>query len=256
MNSDLTSKIQRLQKILPPHGVVTSQWLQVHGIYQQLAQRYVEEGWIERIGYGAFKRQGETITWEAALSAVQTQLIVPLHVGGLSALEIKGSAHYQKQSKDKCFLFGYSKSKSTPKWFDEQKLEREFVVIKSTLFPEEYQKGISEEEISGFNIKVSSKERAVFELLYQAPKYLTWEMVDLVFENLVTLRPNQLQMHLELCSSVKVKRLFLFLAEKYNRQWFQKLNLDKVDLGSGERALQKGGRFDKKYKLVLPEEFF
>ena len=61
-----------------------------------------------------------------------------------------------------------------------------------------------------------------------------------------------LQSLLEHCSSVKVKRLFLHLAEKHNHAWFKSLDVTKVSLGSGKRVLVPGGRLDPKYLITVP----
>jgi hypothetical protein len=57
---------------------------------------------------------------------------------------------------------------------------------------------------------------------------------------------------LEHCASVKVKRLFMFLAENCKHGWAGKVDLSKVDFGSGKRVLKKGGRFDAKYQITVP----
>ncbi|MFR9534110.1 MAG: type IV toxin-antitoxin system AbiEi family antitoxin domain-containing protein, partial [Rikenellaceae bacterium] len=71
---------------------------------------------------------------------------------------------------------------------------------------------------------------------------------------LTTLRPKLLQQLLELCSSVKVKRLFLYMAEKSGHSWFRSLDLDKIDLGSGKRMIEKNGVYNSKYMITLPNE--
>jgi len=73
-------------------------------------------------------------------------------------------------------------------------------------------------------------------------------------EGLTTLRPKLLQPLLEKCSSVKVKRLFLYMAEKAGHDWLKDLDISKFDLGSGDRALTKGGVYVSRYGLTLPEE--
>ena len=80
----------------------------------------------------------------------------------------------------------------------------------------------------------------------------SWE-ADLIFENLVSLRPKQIQILLEECSSIRVKRMFLFFAEKHNHQWLKKLDIKKIDLGSGDRLIHKKGRLDKKYRITIPK---
>ena len=92
------------------------------------------------------------------------------------------------------------------------------------------------------------------ECLHLAPQY--YDITDLyyVMEMLSILPPKNVQRLLEECRSVKVKRLFLFMAEKAHHAWFEALDLDKVDLGSGKRVIAKGGVYDKKYQITIPAE--
>jgi hypothetical protein len=49
---------------------------------------------------------------------------------------------------------------------------------------------------------------------------------------------------LEACRSVKVKRLFLYMAENQGLPWLAKLDLSKVHLGAGKRMIVLRGRYD------------
>ncbi|MEI8027683.1 MAG: type IV toxin-antitoxin system AbiEi family antitoxin domain-containing protein [Pseudomonadota bacterium] len=51
-----------------------------------------------------------------------------------------------------------------------------------------------------------------------------------------------------------MKGLFLHLAEKINHPWFKKLNLEKIDLGSGKRVIFENGVLDKKYNITVPKD--
>ncbi len=66
--------------------------------------------------------------------------------------------------------------------------------------------------------------------------------------------PKLLQQLLEENSSVKVKRLFLYMAEKAGHSWFHDLNLDRIYLGKGKRSNVKNGVYDPKYKIILPRD--
>lgn len=57
-----------------------------------------------------------------------------------------------------------------------------------------------------------------------------------------------------MCRSVKVKRLFLFLAQKADHAWFKKLNTADLDLGKGKRMIVKNGALDKTYGITIPKE--
>jgi hypothetical protein len=53
---------------------------------------------------------------------------------------------------------------------------------------------------------------------------------------------------------VKVKRLFLYLADKVGHDWLSYISLDKVDLGSGKRAIVNDGVYVSKYQITVPKE--
>ena len=254
MSGHIRSKLKTLQQLLLPQAILTQPWLDKHGINRKLSSKYVESGWLERVGVGAFKRDGEESNWQAALSAIQMQLNLPIHIGAKSALEIKGGAHYLKLSDDsELFLFSPLSVRNLPKWFRDQKWNEQITLVRTNLFSEDFKEGFTDTEWDRFKIRISSKERAIMELLYLIPKKQTWDETDLIVENLTTLRPKLIQSLLENCSSIRVKRLFLFFAEKHNHQWFQKIDLKQVDLGTGDRLLYKGGSYDKKYKITVPK---
>jgi len=75
-------------------------------------------------------------------------------------------------------------------------------------------------------------------------------------EGLNNLRPDQVQTLLETCTSVKVKRLFMVLAEKAGHSWVSYLDLGKVDFGSGKRSVVNGGAYVEKYQITVPKELF
>ena len=66
------------------------------------------------------------------------------------------------------------------------------------------------------------------------------------------LRPDVVQSLLERCTSIKVKRLFLWSAEEAQHQWFRQLDLAKITLGVGKRQIYKYGRFNTKYNITVP----
>ena len=75
-----------------------------------------------------------------------------------------------------------------------------------------------------------------------------------IMEGLTTLRPQIVQDLLEQCRSIRVKRLFLYMAEKAGHDWYKRLDHAKLDLGKGTRSIVKGGVYVEKYALNLPEE--
>ncbi len=257
MGIGIESKLNQLQRIIPHKGVVTASHLKKHGISSGLVQKYLQGGWLERFGFGAFKRPGEPINWDSALSAAQTQLAIPVHVGARTALELKGKAHYMKfGKKGDLFLFGLRGEKKLPKWFSNGPWENDFKITYNDLFSEAPAKSLSKIDIEAGSLTVSSPERAALEMLYHVPTSQTFDEASLIFENFVSFRTKLVQQLLENCNSIKSKRLFLFLAEKHNHEWFSGINLSKIDLGSGKRDIVKGGRLDNKYLITVPKSLY
>jgi hypothetical protein len=91
--------------------------------------------------------------------------------------------------------------------------------------------GLTKHEDKTFSITISSLERAILEALYLAPDKIDLIECYHIMEGLIGLRPNILQELLEKCSSVRVKRLFLYMANKVNHDWFQFIDVTNIDLG-------------------------
>ncbi|MDW7680716.1 MAG: AbiEi antitoxin N-terminal domain-containing protein, partial [bacterium] len=62
-----------------------------------LIHSYKSSGWLESIGYGAYKLAGNNIDWYGALFALQNQLRFSTHPGGKTALQLQGYAHHLAQ---------------------------------------------------------------------------------------------------------------------------------------------------------------
>ncbi len=114
---------------------------------------------------------------------------------------------------------------------------------------------MTEVELKTFSIKLSSPARAIMECLYLAPLHQDLVECFELMEGLNNLRPQSVQELLEQCTSIKVKRLFLYLAEKVNHDWVKYLNLEKIDLGRGKRSIIKNGVYIPKYQITVPKEF-
>lgn len=251
-------KINKLNNFVTqmPHGVVlTLPWLKKQGISCKLAWWYVRAHWLERVGIEAYKKPGDNVTWIGAISAIQSQLLLPIQVGAKSALELLGQTHFiPMQGIRRVVLFNNSTS-NVPRWFLDQRLwDVEFLINKITLFQNENSDlGIMQKEIDGINIKLSSPERAAFEILSLVPHKQSFDEAAKLMEGLSQLRPNLIQDLLEKCKSIKTKRLFLYFADRFQHPWLTKLNLTKVDLGHGKRMIVQGGSFDSKYQISVPK---
>jgi len=252
MVSENGSKINRLLRIWPHGAVAVLRWLQQQGIYQQLVHAYEKSAWIRRIGQGAYVRVGDTIHWTGGLYAMQAQMGLPVHVGGKTALEMQGYAHYLPFGKGAVVALFGAPGTRLPPWFQQYDWGVELRYITTRLFDNAMNTGLTQKDLGSYAVTISTPERAIMEVMYSLPRDASFEEVALLMEGLTTLRPRMLQVLLEQCRSVKVKRLFMYLAEDCNHAWVQKLDVSRVGFGKGKRMLVKGGRFNAKYNITVP----
>lgn len=253
MASGSGSKINQLLKKWPSGTVAVPRWLEKQGAYQQLVHEYEKASWLRRIGQGAYAKSSDKVEWPGGLFALQEQLELPVHVGAKTALQMQGYAHYLPLGKTATVsLIGLPGTK-LPAWFTQYRWGAKIRYTTTSLFAGDPAVGFTKQEMESFAVRVSTPERAMMEVLYFVPREESYEEAKLLMEGLTTLRPRLVQSLLESCTSVKVKRLFMVLAEGGGHVWVRKLDLSKVDFGKGKRMLVRGGRFDSKYKISVPE---
>jgi hypothetical protein len=102
-----------------------------------------------------------------------------------------------------------------------------------------------------FFVTISSPERSALEMLHLVPKNVGFSEAHYIMENLTSLRPDIVQGLLEKCRSIKVKRLFLYMADKCDHTWLPELDVSKVDLGKGKRMIIPNGQYDAKYQITV-----
>jgi hypothetical protein len=124
--------------------------------------------------------------------------------------------------------------------------------IKTSMLPPDL--GLVNFEERNFSIRIASPERAILECLYMAPEDLDLVECYQVFEGLSNLRPKQMQELLEACTSIKVKRLFFYMANKAQHQWLSFIDLSGISLGNGDRSVVKGGIYISKFHISVPKE--
>ena len=95
-------------------------------------------------------------------------------------------------------------------------------------------------------------ERALFELLKDVPQSVSFKRAERFLEGLSDLSPRRLELLLQGTPSVKVRRLFFWLAGRQGHPWARSLRPDDFDLGRGKLALAKGGRLVSRYGITVP----
>ena len=256
MRSD--SKLNRLQQELLEGLLADAAWLEAHGYSSALRSQYVRAGWLDSPARRVYRRSRTPLTWQQVVISLQTLLDLPLAVGGRTALEQLGYAHYLSAEMREVHLYG---PKRPPTWLANLQLDMTFHWHNNLrLFPRDADAPPEPSPVmfstAGMRlpIRYSSKERAILELLDELPGRESFHQVDALLEGLTDLSPRRLQSLLEACASVKVKRLFLFFADRHRHAWRSRLDVSRVDLGSGKRVLVKGGRLDPTYHITVPSD--
>jgi len=245
-------KLQWLNDQLSQFELLLTPYLKRHGISKSHVQNYVRSGWLEVVYGGVYKKPNKTISWSSALSALQYQQASSLHLSGLSSLANQGLSHYLTMGNETVQLNSI-KAIRPPKWLFSQNWQIEYKCSK--VLGKVEQNDLIELTANNQTIKSSVIELAVLEVLEKVTDESSFIFASELFQGLTSLRPRKIQSLLERSSSVKVKRLFLFLAHYYQHPWLKRLDESKVELGSGNRQIVKGGYVDRQYKITVPLKF-
>lgn len=250
----MATKIKQILDLTGTDSLLFSSWLSGQGInaYEQAA--YVQSGWLEKVTYGVYKVAGADVSLFSAVSAYNIQLGKQCIIGAETALEIRGYMHYVPMGKPLAFLYTHPHVKM-PKWFLKYPWDRTVRYQTISLWGTG-ELGIEQREVNGHRLLVSAPERAIMECLNRPHVDQTLMDTYYLMEMLSTLRPKLIQLLLEQCTSVKVKRLFLYLAEKANYPWFKAIDTSRVDLGSGRRMISARGKYVSKYNITIPTEVY
>ena len=206
-------------------------------------------GWLQTLARGVFCRpavpdEQSTVPWQQLVISLNALENLPVAAGARTALELQGFSHYvPKAGSREAHLYANG---AWPGWVSRVPLDTRLVLhnarrlFRDREVPAFFTKGEAAPkapEDSGFTqqqgkwkypLTLSTPERAVLELLDEVPKRETFHQADVLMEGLRNLSPRRLQALLADCRNVKVKRLFLWFAERHNHAWLQKLDRSKA----------------------------
>lgn len=247
----MATKIKNILDLTPRDSVLFSSWLAAQGIDRKGQSLYVQSEWLERIAHGVYKIAGSHPTLYGAVASYNAQLGKSCHVGASSSLDLRGYSHFVSMGKPLAYLFT-DKGSRLPGWFGTVEWDMTVKYFTTSIFGGDL--GLEVYDYNGAQLLISGPERAFMECLHLSPERFSLLDSYYVMEMMTTLRPALIQQLLERCTSIKVKRLFLYMAEKAGHRWFRALDPSKVDLGKGIRNISATGRFDKKYQIIIPAE--
>ena len=124
MSVQTRSKLNQLERALPEGLLVDASWLEGRGYYRSQRSQYVSAGWLNQPARGVFCRLRGVVSWEQVVISLQTLLEFPVSVGGRSALELQGYAHYLPQTPKTIHLYS---DKKLPAWVFKLDIEQMFI---------------------------------------------------------------------------------------------------------------------------------
>ena len=250
MNKTRTKKNQLLLD-WEDDEVHTLNWFRTHKISNQLVQKYLQSGLIKRLGGGAYIKFKDQPDWKNAIFTIQQELKLPVHIGGRSALDLHEVGPYLNLGKRPTIFVILREKLRIPIWLKANDWGVKFRFKTSNLFGDTAA-GLGILRTEGINLFVSSRERSMMEMIDNLDLSDSFDMLEEYFEELVNMRSSLVQELLELCNSVKVKRVFLYMLNYLNLPASKKIKMKKIRLGSGKRVIVKNGKFDKTFNITIP----
>lgn len=249
----------RVASVLPLEQVATRTWLEANGLGRHSLDNALKSGQLVALTAGVYARPELPVNWQGVVASLPRLESQPILIGGLSALRLQGFAQYLNLGASESVVL--TSNGACPAW-----LERCFAALQTRLV---WQSGRRlwkhgwpsmpavrkvPWQDRGMVLPTSAPEQAFLELLGSAPDGVSLEHAEELLQGLTQLSPNLLDALLRECRSIKVKRLFFWLADRQNHTWRQRLDSKSYDLGSGNRVLVKGGRLDQVYHITVPQE--
>lgn len=206
------SVIKNLQITLPRGAPFDLEKLASLDISAQLAAKYVDSGWLVRLGQGVYAFPNDSFEISGALLFMQ-QHVPGLHVAGRSALALQGVRH-NLGPRPVWVLWGDARW-SVPQWFT-SRFPARYVNARLFNWPDSSLPGRTLHTPPGQaqDLCVAVPERAVLELLYEAGTRESLEEARNLFDGLRAPRKELLGQLLSCCTSVKTVRLFLTWARE------------------------------------------
>jgi len=254
----MANKIIELYKILYDEIPYFSSYLMELGYSYSLLQKYKKRGWIESPYKSVYIKPGSYISPLGIIYSFQNQKNMKIHIGGTTALILKGiSEQVYSISEMKNYYILSPVRIFVPKWIKRFCSKNNLKLNFKQLDIFEFEIGLTSFNYNKMNITISSTERAVLEMLSLIRTRNDYFDTLKYFELIGELRANVIMKLLENCRSIKSKRLFLYLSERYNKEYLQKINKNSIILGNGPRRIINEGSksvYIQKYDIEIPME--
>jgi hypothetical protein len=215
------------------------------GVSPYLAAKYARTGWLVRLGPGLYRLTSPPLDRGQSLLVLQER-VLGLHVAGRTALAWQGVRH--NIDFDERLTLRGSKPGALPAWFTQA---FPCTYRSTALFtPDADNLGIFTPPSVTAGVRVSTRERALVELLRDAGQGQDMDEAIHLFEATAGLRTPVLGQLLSQCLSVKAVRMVLLWGERVGNVDVSALRRDyTLPTGSASRWV---GTLDDGSNLVLP----
>ena len=251
-----------LRAEIPAGQFATREFLLQRGFGVHSINNLLKSGDMVSLARGAYA-QDEPLTVVGIVRSLQ-RMGSDLVVGGETALRLQGVLRAKPAE-----LFSWvSLSGSTPppswlfKWdgsvqFDYLAAARLFKFGRggAVSWPDDRLHFVSEFGWMGVTFRISSVERAMFEMLSEVPQRVSFDNARNLMER-ARAHASQIKLRrlLDQSMSLKVNRLFLWSAERLGYHCVR--GLDRASyIGTSRMQLVDGGRYVRRYVLTVPKEF-
>ncbi len=248
---------EQLRDLLPLSMVATKQWLIDQGLNLHFLDNAIRSRTLTPLAAGVYALYESSVRWPGVVASLQRMSDKPIHVGGLTALDISGLTHFLSTSAEVRVQL-YSES-PLPGWISRIPVAARFKrhstlrlwpesVMTNPRFLREYnwQDGLPP-------VAYSCPEKALLEVLTEVPTTVSFEHAAALMQGLSSLSPRKIDSLLRACRNIKIKRLFLWLAERQGHAWFKHLEPSEYDLGSGKRVIAESGKLNARWAITVPK---
>ena len=244
-----SSKLNHLLASSIPGGILFASWLRKEGYTAQLLKRYRDSGWLESLSHGVMYRRGDRLSAMSAVYCSNKQTDSRMRIAAHSAIELLGFNHYVPMGKPK--LMVALQSSHVEDWVRSDMFDMKIVPFYTGIF-----KYPSTQLYNTDNrtLTISSPEQAFLECLHLVPSHYNYMDLYYIMEQLTSLDPVNVQEALSLTSSQRVKRMFLYMAEKAGHYWCDLVDKTQVGLTASKLQLAENGVYIPDYRITVDRE--
>lgn len=239
-----------LDSVLHEGLLINRKWFKEQSIKGTAVDYYLRSGKLEAVLNGLYRKPGPPLKWQNVVHSL-TVLGYETHIGHITALEYHGYKQYISLGEEGQIRL-YSPH-SLPSWVTRINIYPGFILMRRNPF-DDSTLGLIDVPFGTWDwpIKYSTPERAFIESASTIEAEEDIVRAVEMLEGAANLRPRVIQTLLEACSSIKGKRLFLWLARNANHSWYQHIDITSIDLGTGNRQIIAGGVLDKQFLITVP----